>query len=269
MRLACILGLSMILLGCVPEKPVPISSFSEKQLVVEGYFTDEIKQHEFSVSLVNDIGDSTLLPVESFDLKLSSLTQQYPFDLVGGTKVVSQSAFSGDEYGIYELQFCYEGVCYKKEIEMPVKPVINSFQILNETTDTTMDAYFEDLDLNISVSKSQYLRYELFWLDEFNGDTTWNFMPQPIYWTTKVVQGTYDYQLNEKHIDHHNLAGRQGLLIKVYGLSNETGQYLQKLESFVQDEFTGSQYQNPPYFYPGRVHGMIYGTVVDSAMYFF
>lgn len=269
MRISLICLLSLVLLSCDPEKPVPVSNFSEKQLVVDGFFTDELKQHEISVSLVNNIGDSTLVPVESFDLKLSTTSQQYPFSLVGGTKVVSQSAFSGIPFENYELQFCYEGVCYKKDIEMPVQSVINSFEVTTDYVDTSGAGQLNSLKLSLSVAKSQYVRYELFWMDIVGSDTNWVLMPQPIYWTTQVLQGTYDYQLNERHNEYHNLDEKDGFKIKVYSLSNTTAEYLKKIESFSQSEFTGSQYQNPPYFYPGRVHGVVYGTVVDSAEYYF
>lgn len=268
-RFIVILGCYVGLLSCNSEQPVEVSNFSEQQLVVEGYFTDDVKKQEFNVSLVNNIGDSTLVSVDNFNLKMSTISQQFPFILENGTQSISESAFGGVEYGIYELQFCYEGICYKKDIEMPVKSVINSFEITANNFDSLSTGALERIDVNISVAKSQYLRYELFWMDILAGDTNWILMPQPIYWTTEVLQGSYDYQLNERHVEHHNVADRAGLMIKVYSLSKATGEYFEQLESFVQAEFTGSQYQNPPYFYPGRVHGIVYGTVIDSATYFF
>ncbi len=261
--------LSLIFLSCDPEKPVPVSDFDEKQLVVEGFFTDDTIQQELNVSLVNNIGDSTLVPVENFNLKLSTISQQYPFDLIGGTKAVSQTAFAGQEYGIYELQFCYEGVCYKKDLEMPVKPIINSFEVTATQFDSTNVGNQENLDVNLTVAKSQYVRYELFRMNTAGLDTAWELMQQPFYWVTEVVQGSYDYRLNERHLEHHKFTDLEGVMIKVYSLSDETGEYLQRLQSFVQAEFTGSQYQNPPYFYPGNVHGIVYGTSVDSAIFYF
>ena len=82
MRLINISVFCFVLLSCDPEKPVPVSDFNEKQLVVEGFFTDDTIYQEINVSLVNNIGDSTLIPVDNFDLKLSSLTQQHPFDFL-------------------------------------------------------------------------------------------------------------------------------------------------------------------------------------------
>lgn len=257
------------MLSCDPEKPVPVSDFDEKQLVVEGFFTDDTIQQTFNVSLVNNIGDSTLVPVENFNLKLSTISQQYPFDLIGGTQAVSQTAFAGEEFGIYELQFCYEGVCYKKDLEMPVKPIINSLEVTKDYLDSTNIGQYNSLMVNLSLAKSQYVRYELYGLDVSGLDSNWILMSQPIYWTTQVLQGTYDYRLNEKHVEYHNLDERDAFKIKVFSLSNETAQYFEKLESFSSAEFTGSQYQNPPYFYPGNVHGIVYGTSVDSATFYF
>jgi len=260
-----IVFLSILFTSCNQEEILVVTNYDEDRLVIDGFLTAESEIQTFKVDLANNIGDSTTQAVSNVSFSVSSASEYIPFNLQNGNTLVSQFAFQAYPDTIYTLDYCYDGVCGKKEFTVPHQVSIDS-AFPNQLT-LINSSIKSELGIHLTSSYDQWARLEAYKLDSVNmtGDSIWTLQQHPIYDVIQVTASS-----NSLYIVENFVPGKDGqadsidVKIICYALSSETGQYLYDLNNFMTGEFTGSQYQNPPNYFDDGTLGLFYGTVLDS-----
>lgn len=266
MRYLMYISVVLMFASCGQEVIVPAPEFEEEHIVVDGVITDSLEYQKLRVGYVNNIGDSAFVPIP-FDMtfEMTGGGTTIPFNLVKGTHLVSSIPFKGLADSTYQIEFCEGGDCYQGTFTMPHSIAIDNFSVYE--TQVSGGYNIEGFYPTITVGSDQYLRYEVFVARQ--SDTVWQYMQSPVYWTQPTQAGSYTYFLNQDHPLQYNFFNDVAVKIIVYAIQSETADYLTDLKDFMELNFTGSQYQNPPLFFEGGAYGMVYGTSVDSAVFFF
>lgn len=255
--------------ACQNQSPIPTTDFEDEKLVVNGMITDSLQTQIIKVGLVGNLGDTSSVPIDinDFSLSVSQGSSTYPFYAINGNTYHSTTPFKGMTDSTYQLSFCYKGECVTKEFSIPA-----NIDISNPTVIHSFSAQSgrDEIHLTINSPKPQFIHYELYGnYNEELFDSTWIYLRQPIYNTTQVQAGTSTYYINQFSSFHQYITGFKALRIEIYAMTSQSVEFLNKLAYFMESNFTGSQYQNPPTYYDAEVYGMVYGTSVDTILYIF
>ncbi|MFT4601183.1 MAG: hypothetical protein ACI857_001361 [Arenicella sp.] len=265
MKVFYLLFLVSFITSCNQEEIIVVTNFEEDRLIFDGFLTNEIETQYFKVSVANNLGDSTTYAVSDILFSINSASEYIPFNLVNGNTMQSQFPFKAWPDTTYTIDYCYKGVCGEKDFMMP--RLISIEDALPVDLENFIQTNFPiDLSISFGSSLNQWCRLDVYELDSVHlGDSLWSLQPHPVYDVFEVNNSSSEYYIQSDLLPATGFnQGPTFLKLKCYSLSQETGEYLNRLNTFMTGEFTGSQYQNPPYYFDDGTLGLIYGTVLDS-----
>ncbi len=254
----------MMLASCSKEEILVVNDYDNERLIIDGFLTSDLETQSFKVSLANNIGDSSIYPMTDISATISGNSLSYDFELVDSNYMQSLIPFQAIPGLVYTIDYCYKGICGSKDFLIPAAITAESAYYAQIPVSNNILSL--DIDLTLSSNVDQWCRLEVYQLDSvLAGDSMWSHLPHPVYDVFEVRNSSSEHYIIEEVIPDFGI-GLSSSTFKIfcYSLSSETGEYLSSLDVFMNGEFTGSQYQNPPNYFDDGTLGLYYGTVVDS-----
>lgn len=248
---------------------VNLTTHTEQKVVGEGIFTDSLKKHQFLFTLTNNLGKENVIYASDINLTIESAGGTIDFVEIGPGTYESVVPFRGEYGQNYTISFDYEGINHAVETEMPWPIQVNEY-IFQEFDSTFNLSSIANITMNVSTDYNQYLKYDLYKADNDSlpADTVWVEAPVPVYRVVSVSAGdSVNVRLDIVPNDDFYVGSGDLIKVKTYVISDDIGEYLIKLKSYLTSELVNSQFYNPPYFYSNEAYGLGFGTVVDSVIY--
>lgn len=261
---------ALLFISCKKE-PIALSltPHTEQKIIGEGFFTDSLQKARFTFTLSNDLGSTDIIYADEVTLLVKTPDGPVSFSRIEKGVYESDVPFKGIYGANYTIQFSYRGDVHQIVTAMPEPIVINAVYFSKLNADST-EIGLGRVDLNISSSVDQYMKFELSIADRLQlpEDTVWNVTSMPVYRIVKLPAGdSVNISLPIKVTDEFYIENKELVKLKTYIISQDVGEYLIKLRDYVTSELVNSQSYNPPYYYSNSAYGLGYGMIVDSLIY--
>ncbi len=248
---------------------INLSSHSEQKIVGEGFFTDSVMKHQFLFTVSNNLGSNHQNYANEVGLLIKTPEGIKTFSQIGEGLFESDEEFSGTYGENYTIQFSYKGDVHEVETIMPHPIAINEvyYQVFDSLNGFAGPG---KISMNISSPVEQYLQFDLYkgFYDPITDDTLWNQTPLPVYRVAKINAGdSLVTSLPIEDYDSFFLTSESLIKITLSVVSKDVGEYLLRLQNYVQNELANNQSYNAPYYYSNEAYGLGYGTVIDSILH--
>jgi hypothetical protein len=255
----------VVLCACSEQNISVELTESDKVINAEGFITDNFETQYFEFHFSSDLGDETP-PVFLEDVNLVVHTEDgdivYDHDYQGRYR--SRTPFQGNPGESYIFEFSQDGKSYYAETAMPYPCTVDSVYHISEFLDPV------DLDgvrITVSSLSDQYIGYNFYYFNHF--DSSWQRISTPVYWVNPVVATAgQTINLNPPSVPFFYNYGDSARL-DLISYSNDVGDYLLDLRTYMTTGQVNNQFFNPPSFYTGNAFGMAYGRIVDTHYFSF
>jgi hypothetical protein len=263
----------VILLSCNKQQLQIDLSESDKVINAEGVITDQYETQYFEFNWSTNLGDHTPDYIDdmSFQIVTDDTTIQYVHDYQDRYR--SSGKYQGIAGVGYEFQFSHSGEFYTAETIMPSPFSIDSVYFTSSyVAGGTKYCSMDDLRVQLDSESEQYFGYDIYQMngiDFFTGDTIWEERKTAVYWVTPVLAAPNQIvrppanNISSLHGDSSDFIVK----IEIYALSNDVGEYLLDLQTFMNSGQANSQFFNPPAFFTNNAYGLAYGVSKKTVVF--